>query len=152
MRNWFRNRLLSRPETACGVHEPVATELPPMPSERSTGYVFAAVAAIIALLYRNDTTLLIAALTTASAFAGVATVVPHWLAPLNRAWFALALLLNRVVSPVVMGVLFAGLIVPAGLVMQLRRDPLRAKRNRNTASYWIDRQPAARPASMRDQF
>ena len=86
------------------------------------------------------------AATLATAF-----LAPAWLAPLNRAWFKLALLLNRVVSPVVMFVIYAGVIVPFGLVMQLLRDPLAAKRPER-ASHWIDRSQSSPMTSMRDQF
>lgn len=135
-----------------GLHEPLDAEPPPMPSERSTGLVFAAVAVIAAVVFRTDTTIATAALAAAAAFATIALAAPHWLAPLNRAWFALALLLNRVVSPIVMLVLFVGLIVPAGLAMQMRRDPLRARRDRSRGTYWITRAPDAPSSSMRDQF
>lgn len=160
MRNRVRSKLLAggwtgaKPESksGAGLHEPLDAELPPMPSERSTGLVFAVVAVIAAAVFRTDTTVATAAIAAAAAFATVALAAPHWLAPLNRAWFALALLLNRVVSPVVMFVLFAGLIVPAGLAMQMRRDPLRVRRDRSRGTYWITRAPDAPSSSMRDQF
>lgn len=152
MRNWLQTRKTERHQAGSGAHDPLDTELPPMPSERSTGLVFAAVAVIVAAVFRSDDSVLAVSLLVAAGFAGTALVVPSWLAPLNRAWFALALLLNRIVSPVVMFVLFAGLIVPAGLVMQMRRDPLRAARDREAESYWIDRPPTAPSSSMRDQF
>lgn len=152
MRKWLKSRMQSLPEAGGGALEPLAHELPPLPSERSTGVVFAVVAAIVAAVFRNEPVVLAAALAAALGFAGLAAAAPHWLAPLNRAWFALALLLNRIVSPIIMGVLFAGLIVPAGLVMQMRRDPLRSKRAPHASSYWIDRTAPATPPDMRDQF
>lgn len=152
MRKWLQTRKTAGQAAGGGAHEPLDTELPPMPSERSTGLVFAGVAVIVAVVFRTGDAVPALALAIAAGFAGTALVAPRWLAPLNRAWFALALLLNRIVSPVVMFVLFAGLIVPAGLVMQMRRDPLRASRQRDAESYWIDRSPAASPGSMRDQF
>lgn len=156
MRNWTSSPWLAKADAGSksgrGVHEPLDIEPPPMPSERSTGLVFSAVAVIVAGVFRSDTTIAAVALSTAAAFATVALTAPTWLGPLNRVWFALALLLNRIVSPVVMFVLFAGLIVPAGLMMQMRRDPLRVRRDRGNATYWITRAPDAPPTSMRDQF
>ena len=152
MRNWFQVLSNRRHPTHVSALDPLDSEPPPMPSERSTGLVFAAAAVVIAAIFRSIDVVLTAALLAAAVFAIIAIAVPRWLAPLNRAWFALALLLNRIVSPVVMFILFAGLIVPAGLVMQLRRDPLRATRRRDAVSYWIDRDPGSATVSMRDQF
>jgi hypothetical protein len=50
-----------------------------------------------------------------------------------------------------MGVLYAFTIIPFGLLMQLRRDPLRRKRA-NGATYWIDRTETPKPGSMKQQF
>ncbi|TXF13363.1 hypothetical protein [Pelomicrobium methylotrophicum] len=56
----------------------------------------------------------------------VVTVVrPALLTPFNRAWMRLGDLLHRIVSPVVLGVMYAVLIVPVGLFMH------RAVRNLN---------------------
>lgn len=51
--------------------------------------------------------------------------LPGTLAPLYRAWMKLGLLLNRVVSPLVLGLLFVLLFVPTALLFRLfRYDPL----------------------------
>lgn len=134
-------------------HEPIIDEPPPLPSERSTGLVFAVVFLIAAILLRGTVALFLAALLASLAFLGLALLAPAVLAPLNRAWFALALVLNRFVSPIVMFVIYAVVIVPAGLLMQLLRDPLQSHRGDRRASYWIDRngETPAR-SSMTDQF
>lgn len=123
-----------------------------MPSERSTGLVFAVVGVVVAILGRNHALIATMAATAAVAFAATALWVPRLLGPLNRAWFRFAVLLNRFMSPVVMLVLYAMVIVPAGLIMQLVRDPL-GKRSRGARqSYWIERSTQSPPTSMRDQF
>ena len=76
------------------------------------------------------------------------------LAPLNRAWTRLGLLLFKVVNPVVMAILYCLCIVPMGLVMRaVGRDPLRLRRDPAALTYWVKREPAS-PLSrgMRDQF
>ena len=134
-----------------GHHHESLTEAPPeLASERSTGLVFAAVAAIAAVLLRHHLAFAGTAAAIAAAFAAVAMLWPSALAPLNRAWFRLALVLNRFVSPVVMFVIYAVVIVPAGLVMQRLRDPLQRARGSGRASYWIER--TAPQTDMRDQF
>ncbi len=132
-------------------HEFAADSEATMPSERGTGIVFAVVFAIVAVLFRHNLAL---AGTAAAASAGMLTVAlaaPAWLRGLNRVWFQFALFLNRVVSPVVMLVLYTVAIVPFGLALQMRADPLRVKRPSPRDSYWIAR-TNTRPGSMRDQF
>ncbi len=61
-------------------------------------------------------------------------------------------LIHIIVSPVVLGLLFYGVITPTGLVMRaLGKDPLGLAYDREAESYWIKRQPPA-PDTMRDQF
>ena len=134
------------------LHEGFAEAPPQPPSARSTGFVFAGVCAIVAVLGRNHAMIAAMAATTALAFAVTALWAPRLLAPLNRAWFRFALLLNRFVSPVVMFVLYALVIVPAGLMMQLVRDPLGKRVRGSKTSYWIERTAGDARTSMRDQF
>lgn len=134
------------------LHEGFAETPPPMPSERSTGLVFAAVSLIVAALVRHHPLAATAAGVVALAFAATSVWAPHLLAPLNRAWFRFALLLNRFLSPVVMLVLYCVVIVPAGLAMQLLRDPLGKRARGAHPSYWIERSASPARSDMRDQF
>ena len=80
-------------------------------------------------------------------------IAPAILAPLNRAWYQLGLLLGRVVSPLVLGLLFFVLITPVALFTRLiGRDALRIKKQ-TIDSYWIKRgPPGPNPESFKDQF
>ena len=84
----------------------------------------------------------------------VALLAPGVLAPLNRAWFRLGLLMSRVVNPLVLTVLFYAVVTPTGLLLRLLgKDPLRLRRDPRAATYWIDRRPPGpQPASMKNQF
>ena len=124
-------------------------------SERSFGLVFAVVFAVVALypLLRGGEARWWA-LAVAAAFLLTGLVRADLLRPLNRLWFRFGLLLNRVVSPVVMGVLFFLTVTPVGLLMRLRdRDLLSQELDPDRPSYWIevDRAKAA-PSSMKKQF
>jgi hypothetical protein len=79
---------------------------------------------------------------------------PAALAPLNRMWLRLGLVLYRVVSPVAMGLVFVTTVVPIGLVMRaVGKDPLRLRRDATAASYWILRDPPGpAPDTMKNQF
>ena len=123
----------------------------PMPSERSTGMVFAGVALVAAYFLRSLPWAMGTALAAAAGFALVSLLRPAMLRTLNVAWFRLSMLLNRIVSPIVMLVLFCVAIVPFGVAMQLRRDPLRRRRETNSQTYWIARTQAD-AGSMSRQF
>jgi hypothetical protein len=78
----------------------------------------------------------------AAGFLASALLVPHWLAPLNRAWFKLGIALNKIVSPLVMGGLFFGAVVPIGWYLRKKgKDLLHLKLSPEAATYWIEREP-----------
>ena len=79
---------------------------------------------------------------------------PMVLAPLNRAWFRFGLLLHKVMSPLVMGILFFVVIMPIGLFMRLGgKDIINQKLDRQKATYWVDRDPLGpAPETMKKQF
>ena len=85
--------------------------------------------------------------------ATVTLLKPLLLTPLNRAWYQLGLFLGRIVSPIVLGILFFLLITPVALVIRIAgRDALRLRRKK-VDTYWIDRSPPGPNAdSFRDQF
>jgi len=133
-------------------HESFVEDEIPLPSDRSTGLVFAGASAIIAILWRSNATVFLSAAAIALVFLAVALLMPHVLRPLNIAWMKFALLLNKIVSPLVMFILFAAVIVPFGAIMQLRSDPLRKRRDSNQQSFWVERNPANSEGSMSNQF
>ena len=85
---------------------------------------------------------------------GVPWLWPAALAPLNRVWTRFGLLLHRIVSPVVLGVMFFVVVTPTGLLMRaLGKDPLRLRLTVTQRSYWIDRQPPGpAPDTLNNQF
>lgn len=125
----------------------------PLPPDRSTGLVFAAVALIVAFFWRSNVSVVTVALALAAALTVISLVRPSILRPLNVVWMRFALLLSKIVNPVVMLVLFAVAIIPTGLIMQLFRDPLRRRRG-EAASYWlpVDQAERSDSSSMKRQF
>src|SRR5438477_5087385 len=123
-------------------HERLEREQAKLGSDRAFGLVFTAVFGLIGLwplLHHSGVRLW--ALALAIAFAAVALARPSLLHPLNRLWFRLGLLLHAVVSPIVMGLIYVGGIVPTALILRMRgRDPLRLKPpagGKGSASTWI---------------
>jgi hypothetical protein len=124
-------------------------------SDRSFGVVFAIVFLLIAawpLLQGAAPRWW--ALGGSAAFALVAVLRPRLLAGLNRWWIKLGIFLGKVVSPVALGILFYGVLVPTGVAMRIAgKDPLRLKRDAAAATYWIRRTPPGPPPdSMTNQF
>jgi small neutral amino acid transporter SnatA (MarC family) len=87
-------------------------------------------------------------------FLAATLLYPAALKPFNRLWLKFGLLLHKVVSPIVMALVFFGTVLPTGLIMRaLGKDPLRLKRQSHANSYWIERRPPGpAPESMKDQF
>jgi hypothetical protein len=133
-------------------HESFAHDAIAPPSDRSTGLVFSVVAILVALAWRHDPRVVVSALSIACVLAGLSLMAPKILRPINFAWFHFGLALNTLMRPLVMFVLFALVVVPAGIVMQQLRDPLRKKSQRDTKSYWIERATQDPPGSMINQF
>jgi hypothetical protein len=134
-------------------HEQYSLGVTPIPSERSTGLIFAAVFLIIAYLWRANATILVVAMSVAGVLLALSLMVPKVLRPLNLIWFRLGLVLHRAVNPLVMLVMFVVVFVPAGLIMRIWHDPLRSRRASRDSTYWIERQSSpANTGSMSNQF
>lgn len=76
------------------------------------------------------------------------------LGPLNRLWMKFGLLLNRIVSPVILAILFFLVVTPTGMLMRLfGGNPLRLGFDAKEKSYWIKRDPPGPdPETMSNQF
>jgi hypothetical protein len=94
------------------------------------------------------------ALAVAGAFLVVALARPALLGPMNRAWMAFANLLHKVITPVIMAILFYLTVTPTALLMRLfGKTPIPVQFDRHAKSYWIVRQPPGpAPESMKNQF
>jgi len=126
----------------------------PVSSNRSFGLTFAAAFAALGAisLWRGlghgawDLGLAVGFLT-------VAAFAPGTLGPLNRAWAWVGRALNRVVSPLLILVLFYGVVTPVGLAMRaVGKDSLRLRRDPHSSSYWIDCHEESKTSDMRRQF
>ena len=125
---------------------------PKLPSERRFGLTFTIALAGLAVYgvirHRNPTVSMVCA-SASVVFAVLTLIAPRALAPLNKLWFYFGELLGKIVSPVVLGIIFFGILAPlSALLRMLGRDELQLKR-RAAKSYWIDHTP---PASIADSF
>ena len=73
------------------------------------------------------------------------------LTPLNKIWMKFGLLLGSVISPIVMGIIFFGIITPTGFILRIfKKDILMLKIKPNTRTYWIDKDNSNN--DMKNQF
>jgi hypothetical protein len=94
------------------------------------------------------------AIAIAVIFAGLAQIRPDLLTPLNKLWLRFGLLLHKIVSPLILGLLFYTTVLPVGLLMRaFGKDPMRQRKDPNAVSYWVLREPPGpTPESMTQQF
>lgn len=87
-------------------------------------------------------------------FVLLSLVRPAVLSLLNRAWFKLGLALHHVISPIVLGIMFYGVITPVGLLRRVFvRDPMKLRFEPEKDSYWVKREPPGpKPDSLTNQF
>ena len=72
------------------------------------------------------------------------------LTPLNKLWFKFGILLGKLVSPLIMGIIFFLVVTPIGLIMRLLgKDVLNLKYDKNK-TYWIEKNGPK--SKMKNQF
>lgn len=114
-----------------------------LPSDRSFGFTFTAVFTLVGLwVWWRDGSWWHWALLAAGLFAAAALTVPRILHPLNVLWMRLGALLNRIVSPLVLGVIYFIVLTPVAVFMRARgRDVLYRRFDPQAKSYWVNRDP-----------
>ena len=72
------------------------------------------------------------------------------LTPLNKVWFKFGIFLGKIISPIIMGVIFFLVVTPIAFLMRmLKKDLLNLKFNKNS-SYWIEKTDPK--STMKHQF
>lgn len=125
-----------------------------LPTNRKFGFLFTVLfAGAAAYFYYFDYihwTLLFAG--AASIFLLATLFRSDALLPLNKLWMRFGLLLGRIVSPIVLGIIFFGLFTPIAIMMRLSgRDELKLKMEPKV-SHWITRSEPIKSESFKQQF
>ena len=74
----------------------------------------------------------------------------RFLTPLNLLWFKFGMLLGRLVSPIVMGLVFFLVVTPTGIIMRILNKNLLRLKKKNVKTYWIER--SSIKSDMKNQF
>ena len=84
-----------------------------------------------------------------SLFLIITIIRPNLFTFLNRLWIQFGILLGKIISPVVMGLVFFFVVTPIGILVRiLKKDVMGLKRG--VSSYWINREDKVQ--SMKKQF
>ena len=120
-------------------------------SNRSFGIVFFIVFMLIGLWpILNNETYRFWAIIVAFVFFILGLTNSKLLTPLNILWFKFGLLLGKIVSPLVMGIIFFFVVTPIAILMRIfKKDLLKLKYN-SKSSYWIEKNEPK--SKMKNQF
>ena len=120
-------------------------------SNRSFGIVFFVVFLIIALYpLLNNEGIRIWSIIISLVFLILGLINSKVLNPLNKLWFKFGILLGKIISPLIMGLIFFLVVTPIGILMRiLGKDLLNLKYNANR-SYWIEKNEPK--SKMKNQF
>ena len=122
-----------------------------LPSNRSFGIVFFIVFLIISLFpLISGHEIRIWSLFISLVFLILGILNSKILLPLNRYWTIFGLFIGNIISPLIMGIIYFGVITPTGLLMKIfGKDLLGLKKNKNR-SYWIKKDNTNN--NMKNQF
>jgi len=120
-------------------------------SNKSFGIVFFIVFLIIAIYpILSDGNLRLWSLVISLVFLILGLINSRFLTPLNKLWFKFGIFLGKIISPVIMGIIFFLVVTPIGLLMRLlKKDVLNLSFNDNK-SYWIEKNGPK--SKMKNQF
>ena len=120
-----------------------------LPSNRSFGIVFFVVFLLIGLYpLLNSEEARLWSLIISLIFILLGLLNSKILTPLNKIWFKFGIFLGKIISPLIMGIIFFLVVTPIGLIMRLLKDLLNLRYNKNK-SYWIENDPKSK---MKNQF
>ena len=122
-----------------------------LPSNRSFGFVFAALFFLIGIYpIIHSEELRIWSLIIATLFLFLGAINSKILNPLNFLWLKFGIYLGKIISPLIMGIIFFLVVTPIGLLMKMfKKDLLNLKYN-SKKTYWIKK--TGPKSKMKNQF
>ena len=120
-------------------------------SNRSFGIVFFLVFLLIAFYpLTNQADIRVWSLIISLIFLSLGLLNSKLLTPLNKIWFKFGIFLGKIVSPLIMGLIFFAVVTPIAFLMRiLKKDLLNLKFSKNN-SYWIEK--SGPKSKMKNQF
>ena len=120
-------------------------------SNRSFGIVFCALFLIVSLYpLINEEPIRYWSLIVSIIFLILGMLNSNILSPLNKAWFKFGLFLGKIVSPIVMGIVFFAVVTPIALILKIMGKDLLNLKKSKINSYWITK--TGPKSKMKNQF
>ncbi len=126
-----------------------------LPSNRKFGFLFSIIFLIISLilfffnsLISSKTFLILGII-----FAVISLIFPRALQPINYLWMLFGVLIGKIVSPIILGLIYFIMFTPISIITRLfGRDELNL-RSKNSESSWKNREETIiEPESFKNQF
>jgi len=120
-------------------------------SNRSFGIVFFIVFLLIAIYpLVNQGEIRVWSILISLLFLILGIINSKILTPLNKVWFKFGIFLGKIISPIIIGVIFFLVVTPIAFLMRmLKKDLLNLKYNKNS-TYWIEKNEPK--SKMKNQF
>ena len=120
-------------------------------SNRSFGIVFFIVFLIIGLYpIINNENFRVWSIIISLIFLSLGLINSKLLNPLNKLWFKFGILLGKIVSPIIMAIIFFFVVTPIGILMRLLKKDLLNLNFSSNKSYWIEKNEPK--SKMKNQF
>ena len=120
-------------------------------SNRSFGLVFFVVFLLISIYpFLKDGNIRIWSLIISFIFLVLGLLNSNLLNPLNKLWFKFGLLLGKIISPIIMGIIFFLVVTPIAVLMRLLKKDLLNLKFKENNTYWIDK--SGPKSKMKNQF
>tara|TARA_B100000989_G_scaffold291178_2_gene265343 strand:+ start:2375 stop:2764 length:390 start_codon:yes stop_codon:yes gene_type:complete len=121
-------------------------------SNKSFGITFFIVFLIIGFYpYLKQEDLRVWALVISFVFLILGILDSKILKPLNKIWYKFGLFLGKIISPLIMGLIFFLVVTPIGIFMRiLGKDLINLKYKKYKKSYWIEK--TGPKSKMKNQF
>ena len=120
-------------------------------SNKSFGIVFFVVFLLISFYpLLNNESIRIWSLVFSFIFLVLGILNSNILTPLNKLWFKFGILLGKIISPIIMGIIFFLVVTPIGLLMRLLGKDILNLKYSNNKSYWIEK--TGPKSKMKNQF
>ena len=120
-------------------------------SNISFGIVFFIVFLLISIYpLINNEDIRIWSLLVAIIFLVLGIINSNILSPLNKLWFKFGILLGKIISPIIMAIIFFLVVTPIGLMMRIMGKNLLNLKYSDYKSYWIEK--TGPKSKMKNQF
>jgi hypothetical protein len=111
-------------------------------------FVFFLIIALYPLIHNSD--IRYWSLILSLIFLTLGLVNSRILTPLNKLWFKFGIFLGKIISPIIMGIIFFIVVTPIAILMKVfNKDLLNLKFN-NDKTYWIEK--TGPKSKMKNQF